>query len=98
VRKASGSLYGLAFGDSLRKPTEFEDDETIVGRYGPGGEPVAVLGRGAASSGDSDSIACLAGSFAGAALGLDAWPAAWAERIEYAERIARLERVWDRSG
>jgi ADP-ribosylglycohydrolase len=61
-------------------------------------EPVAVLGRGAASSGDSDSIACLAGSFAGAALGLDAWPGSWTERIEYADRIARLGTAWDRSG
>ncbi len=58
-------------------------------------EPVAVLGRAAASSGDSDSIACLAGSFAGAALGLDAWPAGWTSRIEYADRIARLGKAWD---
>ncbi len=58
-------------------------------------EPVAVLGRAAASSGDSDSIACLAGSFAGAALGLGAWPAAWTTRIEYADRIARLGAAWD---
>ena len=58
-------------------------------------EPVAVLGRGAASSGDSDSIACLAGSFAGAALGLRAWPDGWPSRIEYADRIARLGAAWD---
>ncbi len=58
-------------------------------------EPVAVLGRGAASSGDSDSIACLAGAFAGAALGMAAWPAEWAERIEYGERLARLAATWD---
>lgn len=59
------------------------------------GEPVAVIGRGAASSGDSDSIACLAGAFAGAALGLSAWPAAWRTRIEYADRLARLGQAWD---
>jgi ADP-ribosylglycohydrolase len=59
-------------------------------------EPVVVLGRGAASSGDSDSIACLAGAFAGAALGLAAWPASWPTRIEYADRIARLASAWDR--
>nr|WP_221380833.1 ADP-ribosylglycohydrolase family protein [Actinoplanes polyasparticus] len=58
-------------------------------------EPVAVLGRGAASSGDSDSIACLAGAFAGAALGMGAWPAAWREQIEYADRLARLAAAWD---
>ncbi|WP_045742589.1 ADP-ribosylglycohydrolase family protein [Actinoplanes rectilineatus] len=58
-------------------------------------EPVAVLGRGAASSGDSDSIACLAGSFAGASLGLAAWPAEWQTQIEYADRLFRLGRAWD---
>ncbi len=58
-------------------------------------EPVAVLGRGAASSGDSDSIACLAGAFAGAALGLVAWPAAWREQIEYTDRLNRLAVAWD---
>ena len=58
-------------------------------------EPVAVLGRGAASSGDSDSIACLAGAFAGAALGTAAWPAQWASQIEYADRLNRLADAWD---
>lgn len=58
-------------------------------------EPIAVLGRGAASSGDSDSIACLAGGFAGAALGPDAWPPQWQHRIEYAGRLARLADAWD---
>ncbi|WP_328464206.1 ADP-ribosylglycohydrolase family protein [Actinoplanes sp. NBC_00393] len=58
-------------------------------------EPVAVLGRGAASSGDSDSIACLAGAFAGAALGLPAFPAEWQTQIEYADRLFRLGAAWD---
>ncbi|WP_229075432.1 ADP-ribosylglycohydrolase family protein [Actinoplanes sp. DH11] len=58
-------------------------------------EPVAVLGRGAASSGDSDSIACLAGAFAGASLGLSAWPAEWQTQIEYADRLFRLGKAWD---
>jgi ADP-ribosylglycohydrolase len=58
-------------------------------------EPVAVIGRGAASSGDSDSIACLAGAFAGASLGLAAWPAEWPRRIEYADRLGRLASAWD---
>ena len=58
-------------------------------------EPVAVLGRGAASSGDSDSIACLAGAFAGAALGVAAWPAEWQSQIEYAGRLFRLGATWD---
>jgi ADP-ribosylglycohydrolase len=57
-------------------------------------EPVTVLGRAAATSGDSDSIACLAGAFAGAALGLSAWPPAWSEQIEYADRLGALGRAW----
>jgi len=59
------------------------------------GDPVAVVARGAASSGDSDSIACLAGSFAGAALGLAAWPEQWQTQIEYADRLTRLGAAWD---
>ncbi|WP_242886055.1 ADP-ribosylglycohydrolase family protein [Actinomadura litoris] len=58
-------------------------------------EPVAAIRRGAASSGDSDSIACLAGAFAGARLGMDAWPAEWAARIEYAGDLARIGGAWD---
>lgn len=58
-------------------------------------EPVTVVGRGAASSGDSDSIACLAGAFAGASLGLSAWPAGWQTQIEYADRLFRLGIAWD---
>jgi ADP-ribosylglycohydrolase len=58
-------------------------------------EPITVLGRAAATSGDSDSIACLAGGFAGAALGTAAWPAPWPERIEYADRLRALGQAWD---
>ncbi|GAA4595518.1 ADP-ribosylglycohydrolase family protein [Actinoplanes octamycinicus] len=58
-------------------------------------EPVTVLGRAAASSGDSDSIACLAGAFAGAARGLGAWPADWQTQIEYSDRLMRLGTAWD---
>ena len=58
-------------------------------------EPVTALGRAAATSGDSDSIACLAGAFAGAALGMAAWPAAWQQRIEYADRLHALGTAWD---
>lgn len=56
-------------------------------------DPVRVIGRAAATSGDSDSIACLAGAFAGAHLGMAAWPPEWAARIEYA---AQLE--WQAAG
>ncbi|GAB1646821.1 ADP-ribosylglycohydrolase family protein [Krasilnikovia sp. MM14-A1259] len=34
---ATGSLFGLAYGDALGKPTEFLTVEKIVARYGPGG-------------------------------------------------------------
>jgi ADP-ribosylglycohydrolase len=60
-------------------------------------DPVGAIRRAAASSGDSDSIACLTGAFAGAALGMDAWPLAWRHRIEYHERLARLGDSWDNS-
>ncbi len=53
-------------------------------------EPVAGLGRAAATSGDSDSIACLAGAFLGAADGRSAWPEEWATQIEYADQLRSL--------
>ena len=58
-------------------------------------DPVAALRRASVSSGDSDSIACLAGAFAGARHGLAAWPADWRDRIEYRDRLARLGASWD---
>jgi ADP-ribosylglycohydrolase len=58
-------------------------------------DPVAAIRRAALSSGDSDSLACLAGAFAGAHLGRAAWPASWFERIEYAERLQYLGQRWD---
>jgi ADP-ribosylglycohydrolase len=57
---------------------------------------VAVVRRAAVTSGDSDSIACLAGAFAGAHLGLDAWPEDWIERIEYRDGLDRLGVFLDR--
>lgn len=59
-------------------------------------DPRAALHRAAVSSGDSDSIACLAGAFAGAYHGMEIWPAEWVERIEYRERLRRLGETWDR--
>jgi ADP-ribosylglycohydrolase len=50
-------------------------------------DPVMVIRRAAVSSGDSDSIGCIAGAFAGASHGINAWPADWVERIEYHERL-----------
>ncbi|ANP54187.1 ADP-ribosylglycohydrolase [Streptomyces griseochromogenes] len=58
-------------------------------------EPVTALRRAACSSGDSDSIACLTGAFAGAWRGADAWPAEWADRIEYGGDLLTLGALWD---
>ncbi|MGE0710903.1 MAG: ADP-ribosylglycohydrolase family protein [Planctomycetota bacterium] len=55
-------------------------------------EPARALTRAARTSGDSDSIACLTGAFAGAALGARAWPAGWFEQVEYAPRLESLAR------
>lgn len=129
MRRASGAMFGLAYGDSLGAPTEFLTTKQIHRRFGDHGptqlngdpalvtgagwiaeealatgllcfllfpdEPVEAIWRGAASSGDSDSIACLAGAFAGAHLGLDAWPDEWRNRIEYASDLAKIGRAWD---
>lgn len=58
-------------------------------------EPLTALRRAACTSGDSDSIACLAGAFAGAWLGADAWPTEWADRIEYRGDLLTLGALWD---
>ncbi|MFE5027210.1 ADP-ribosylglycohydrolase family protein [Streptomyces sp. NPDC056656] len=58
-------------------------------------EPVTALRRAACTSGDSDSIACLTGAFAGAYLGDEAWPADWSERIEYRSDLLSLGALWD---
>ncbi|RPF32417.1 ADP-ribosylglycohydrolase family protein [Streptomyces sp. TLI_185] len=58
-------------------------------------EPVTALRRAACTSGDSDSIACLTGAFAGAYLGADAWPTDWADRIEYRGDLMTLGALWD---
>ncbi|MFI1202874.1 ADP-ribosylglycohydrolase family protein [Streptomyces sp. NPDC020883] len=58
-------------------------------------EPVTALRRAACTSGDSDSIACLTGAFAGALLGAGAWPEEWAARIEYRTELLALGATWD---
>jgi hypothetical protein len=58
-------------------------------------DPVRAIQRAAASSGDSDSIACLTGAFAGAAHGMTGWPEEWTNRIEYQARLSRLGETWD---
>jgi ADP-ribosylglycohydrolase len=58
-------------------------------------DPLAALRRAALTSGDSDTLACLTGAFAGAYHGLAAWPTAWIERLEYRERLLALGQRWD---
>jgi ADP-ribosylglycohydrolase len=50
----------------------------------------ACMRRAANTEGDSDSIACIAGSISGARLGLEAIPADWRARCEHAADLARL--------
>ncbi|MGH1395663.1 MAG: ADP-ribosylglycohydrolase family protein [Trichormus sp.] len=58
-------------------------------------QPLAAVRRAAVTAGDSDSIACLTGAFAGAYLGMSAWPEDWVNCIEYREQIAALGKHWD---
>jgi ADP-ribosylglycohydrolase len=58
-------------------------------------DPVRALRQAATTSGDSDSIAAIAGALAGAHHGISAWPADWVANIEYADRIERLASAWD---
>ncbi|BBA98437.1 putative ADP-ribosylglycohydrolase [Actinacidiphila reveromycinica] len=58
-------------------------------------DPVAVVRRAAFSSGDSDSVAAVAGALAGARHGIAAWPDRWVEVIEYRERLLALGAAWD---
>ncbi|MFD6349151.1 ADP-ribosylglycohydrolase family protein [Streptomyces roseolus] len=59
------------------------------------GDPLTALRRAACTRGDSDSIAALAGAFAGAHLGADAWPAEWTDRVEHRDELLGLGALWD---
>ena len=77
----SASALGLAIAASLRWDGSFEK----------------VVDRAARIDGDSDSVACLAGMFAGAAHGLEALPKRWLEVLPQREEIESLaERLVDR--
>lgn len=56
-------------------------------------DSVAVMRRAAFSSGDSDSIACIAGAFAGVYNGFESLPDDWVERIEYHDRLNNLAQT-----
>ncbi|MFC6985844.1 ADP-ribosylglycohydrolase family protein [Streptomyces cirratus] len=57
--------------------------------------PLTALRRAACTKGDSDSIACLTGAFAGAHLGAGAWPADWQSRIEHRDELLGFGSLWD---
>jgi ADP-ribosylglycohydrolase len=52
----------------------------------------ACVRRAANGDGDTDSVACIAGSIMGARLGLDAIPADWRARCEHRDQIDDLAR------
>ncbi|MFF9645982.1 ADP-ribosylglycohydrolase family protein [Kitasatospora aureofaciens] len=58
-------------------------------------DPVAAVRRAAYSSGDSDSLACLTGAFAGAYHGEAVWPGEWVERIEHRDELLEFGALWD---
>ncbi|ARF82830.1 hypothetical protein B6264_14230 [Kitasatospora aureofaciens] len=58
-------------------------------------DPVAAVRRAAYSSGDSDSLACLTGAFAGAYHGEAVWPEEWVERIEHRDELLEFGALWD---
>ena len=55
-------------------------------------EPIKVLQTAICTSGDSDSIACLAGGFVGAYLGYEALPQNRMQNVEYREELWELVR------
>ncbi len=58
--------------------------------------PATVI-RAANTDGDSDSIACIAGSISGAYLGIDHIPSAWCEQIEKSEYLKDMsDRLADK--
>lgn len=74
----AGWIAEEALATALRCTQLFPDDA------------IRAVRRGAASSGDSDSIAAITGAVMGAAYGLDAFPKDWHDRIEYRDRLTKL--------
>jgi ADP-ribosylglycohydrolase len=71
-RPASGSLFGLAYGDALGKETEFSTVAAIEARFGPGG-PQELTGDPALVTDDTQMALAVGWSLLGAArLRLDA--------------------------
>ncbi|MGW4158455.1 ADP-ribosylglycohydrolase family protein [Streptomyces sp. NPDC004788] len=96
--------------EALRKPDMDRDPSVAVGPGWIAEEALATalycflvvngdargsIMRGAHSSGDSDSIAALAGAFAGAKHGTHYWLYEWVHVLEYRDRLGALSRAWD---
>ncbi|MFB9558371.1 ADP-ribosylglycohydrolase family protein [Streptomyces roseoviridis] len=96
--------------EALREPVMDRDPSEAVGAGWVAEEALATalycfllvkgdargsIMRGAHSSGDSDSIAALAGAFAGAKHGTYYWLPEWIEVLEYDDRIRALSQGWD---
>lgn len=79
----AGWIAEEAFGTALYSFLLYPDD------------PVKVIQRAVYTSGDSDSIACIAGAFAGAYHGIDGWDSSWLNRIEYTDTIRQLAENLD---
>lgn len=77
----SGWIAEEAFGTALLCFLLFPD------------QPVDAIRRAAVTKGDSDSIACIAGAFAGAHHGIEAWPTDWVQRIEHRDRLLTISRT-----
>ncbi len=82
LRRASGCMFGLAYGDALGKPTEFQRYEQIVAVYGPGG-PQVLEGDPAPVTDDTQMALCVA----------EALLAALEQGPVTAGRLERLARV-----
>ena len=64
-------------------------------------DSVAVMQRAAVTSGDSDSIACIAGAFVATHVGLSALPQDWVVRIEYHDQLneiaTAISEMWQKA-
>lgn len=58
--------------------------------------PVKVLQRAVLTSGDSDSIACLAGAFIGTHCGFSQLPQDWTDRIEYKNELLEFSTFFNK--
>lgn len=57
---------------------------------------VAAVHMAALTDGDSDTLACITGGISGAALGLEALPLSWRQRVEQSDRLHEVgAQLWE---